>query len=382
MIARAYRSWRAVLAVSALIGVAAVSSPAFADGTNAGTTVSNTFTLDYQVNSVSQAQITNDGVGGNAAPTVFTVDRIVDLSITAQGDLAGPPVGVTVTPGATGQSLVFGVVNLGNDNQAYALSVADVGADDFDVAGLTATIYADNGDGLFDPAVDTLIGGYTLGSGTPTADVAPDTRIFVVLTGDIPTTVTNGQTDGVILTANTLNPQTSLDPAYSLTPGAETVGTAGANNAVGEADTVLADGAGDTDAVAQGDFSATSEFVVATAALSATKTVSVIATDATAIDCANDPAVAGDQFAAPGACVEYVITVVNGPTAAATATDINVSDVLPAEVALVGATQNNFTTPGTLTFPLPCPDPCTVSLTGAELAVNTTATLIIRATVQ
>lgn len=383
MFARVSRSQGAGFAVVALIGAMAVSSPAYAGGTDAGTVVSNTFTLDYQVNAVAQTQITNDGNGGNAAPTIFTVDRIADLTVTAQGDLAGPPVGVSVTPGATGQSLVFAVTNVGNDNQAYALSIADVAADDFDIAGLTATIYTDDGDGSFNAATDTLVGGYTLGSGNPTLDVAPDTLIFVILTGDIPAGVTNGQTDGVILTANTLNPVISLDPNYALTPGAETVATAGANTLNGAADTVLADGAGVTDAANQGDFSATAQFVVSTAALTATKIVNVIATDAAAINCATDAAPAGDQFASPGACVEYVITVVNGPTASATATNIDIADTLPPEVLFVSATQNNFTTPGTLSpAAAPCVDPCTVSLTGAELAVDTTATLVIRATVQ
>lgn len=81
----------------ALFGVTAAE----AAGTSAGTTVANTFTLDYQVGGVSQTQITSSG-----SPTEFTVDRLVDLTVTSAGD-------TTVVPGATGQTLVWSVRNDG-----------------------------------------------------------------------------------------------------------------------------------------------------------------------------------------------------------------------------------------------------------------------------
>ena len=76
-----YRLRAAVMGLGVVI--ASMSGVAFAAGTDAGTTVSNTFTLDFSVGGVAQTQITNDGVGPNPAPTSFTVDRRVDLTVTA-----------------------------------------------------------------------------------------------------------------------------------------------------------------------------------------------------------------------------------------------------------------------------------------------------------
>ncbi|MEL6370751.1 MAG: hypothetical protein AAFR03_08525 [Pseudomonadota bacterium] len=362
---------RTAVFISVLMTLGIFTSAAHAAGTDAGTQVENTFTLDYQVNSISQTQLSN-----TATPTTFTVDRIVDVTVTSTGN-------TNVTPGATGQTLVFSVLNSGNDNQAYELSAADVASDDFDATSLTATVFVDDGNGTFDAGADGPGVAYTLGSGTATADIAPDAVLFVVLTGDIPASVTNGQTDSVVLTANSLNPTASLDASYSATPGTETVAETGANDLLNEAQNVLIDGAGVTDGANAGDFSAQGSFIVASAALSASKAVSVIATDGAAITCATDPVVAGNQYAAPGACVEYVITVANDPTASATATDINISDTLPDEVEFVAATQNNFTVAGSLSTPAgTCTASCVVSLTGASLATNTTATLTIRALVR
>jgi len=352
------------------------SGAAHAAGTAAGTSVSNTFTVDYQVGGVSQTQISNSG-----SPTTFTVDRLVDLTVTSQGD-------VNVAPGATAQELVFGVRNDGNDNQAYALALEDVAGDNFDAAPLSVRYYVDaGGDGVFTPGVDDAGAGaaYVAGSGSPTSDVAPDVTIWVVVSGDIGAGVTNGQTDGVILVADSLNPTASSDPAYSATPGTQTTAAAVANNQNGEAQNVLADvdGIGVADGANDGAHSDQANFNVAAANLSANKTVTVIATDASAINCASDPVVAGNQYAVPGACVEYVISVSNDPGAAATATGVDIADVLPDEVAFVASAQASFTAAGAIADPAgACATGCTVSLTGASLAPGATGTLTIRATVR
>lgn len=353
-----------------------VAPAAEAAGTDAGTTVSNTFTLDYQVGGVNQTQITNSG-----SPTQFTVDRLVDLTVTSSGD-------TTVVPGATGQTLLWSVRNDGNDRQAYSLALADFAPDQFDIAfgSLTMTYFVDDGDGLFEPGADDGAGSaYTQGSGSATADILPDRILWVRISGTIPSGVVNGDRDEITLIADSLNPATSLDPAYTGTPGAQTTAASGANNMTGEAQNVLADGAGPSDGANDGAHSDNGAYVVASASLTASKAVNVIATDGSAINCAVDPVQAGNQYATPGACIEYVISAANAVGAAATATNINISDVLPNTIQYVGVTQSGFTSSGTLTPPTggsTCTTACTVTLTGATLAPGATGLVTIRALVR
>ncbi len=357
----------AALAVSMMAG-----GSAFAAGTDAGTTVSNSFTLDYQVGGVSQTQIDTSG-----APTSFTVDRKVDLTVATA-------LNASVSPGQTGAELVYGVTNNGNDNIAYRLSIKDVGTDTFDIGTYTARYYADAGaDGIFTPGVDDAGAGtaYTLGAGV-TADVTPDATIWVIISGDVPGGATNGQTDDVILIADSYYPTASLDGAYSATPGTN-IAQAGANNMTGEADSVLADGTGTAgapeDVANDGAHSSTATYTVSAASLSASKTVAIVATNPT--DCATD-AISGG-FAAPGACVEYVISASNAAGASATATNIAISDVLPDEVQYVTASQSGFSVAGALSTPGGgCTTGCTVGLTGASLAPGATGTVTIRALVR
>ncbi len=341
---------------------------AHAAGTDAGTSVSNSFTLDYDVGGVSQTQIDTSG-----APTTFTVDRKVDVTVSTS-------VNASVSPGETGAELVYGVTNTGNDNIAYRLSLTDVGADSFDIGTYTARYYADaGGDGIFTPGVDDAGAGtaYTLGAGV-TADVAPDATVWVVISGDVPGTATNGQTDGVILVADSYYPTASLDGAYSATPGTN-VTTAASNTMNGEADSVLADGAGDSDAANDGAHSSTGTYTVSAASLTASKTVAVVATNP--VDCATD-AISGG-FATPGACVEYVISAANAAGASAAATNIAISDILPDEVQYISATQSGFSVAGALSTPGGgCTTNCTVGLTGASLAPGATGTVSIRALVR
>lgn len=358
-----------------LIGAAcslAAAGPAFAVGTDAGTSVSNSFTLDYQVGGVAQTQIDTAG-----SPATFTVDRKVDLTVATAA-------GATVSPGETSAELVYGVTNNGNDNLAFRLSLKDVGTDTFDIGTYAARYYTDAGnDGVFTPGVDDSGAGsaYTLGAGV-TADVAADATIWVVISGDVPGTASNGQTDDVILIADAFYPTASLDGAYSATPGTE-ITAAGANAMTGEADSVLADGAGSAgapeDVANDGAHSSTATYTVSAASLTASKTVAVVATNPT--NCATD-AIAGG-FAVPGACVEYVISAANDAGASASATGIDINDVLPDEVQFVSATQAGFSVAGTLTTPGgACATSCTVALTGATLAPGATGTITIRAVVR
>jgi uncharacterized repeat protein (TIGR01451 family) len=367
----ALKRLRPQLAGAAFAIVCAFASPALAAGTQAGQSVSNTFTLNYKVGGVSQTAIDN-----TASPTVFVVDRKVDVTVTSQGD-------ANVSPGATAQSLVYSVQNTGNDNQAYRLTLSDIAGDTFDATGLTLVYYVDDGDGVYEPgAGDGSSIAYTAGVGV-TADLAPDRILWVVVTGNIPAGATNGQRDDIALVANSFDPTAWINSA-SATPGAETTGAAAGTNTAGGVENVLADGAGTADSANQGDHSDTGAFNIASASLSASKTVAVVATNP--VNCATD-AISGG-FATPGACVEYVITATNAAGAAAAATEITIGDVLPNDVAFVASSQTGFTndpTTGPVSISNPavgCTTSCTVTLSGAQLAIGATGTLTIRATVR
>ncbi len=360
------------IVVAAAAAFLSAAGTAFAAGTDAGTSVSNSFTLDYQVGGVSQTQIDTSG-----SPTLFTVDRKIDVTVATVS-------GASVSPGETGAELVYGVQNTGNDNVAYRLSIKDVGTDAFDIGIYTARYYADAGaDGVFTPGVDDAGAGtaYTLGAGV-TADLAPDAKIWVIVSGDVPGTASNGQTDDVILIADSYYATASLDPSYTATPGTN-ITQAGANAMTGEADSVLADGAGAAgapeDVANDGAHSSTATYTVSAASLTASKTVAVVAT--VPVDCATD-AIAGG-FATPGACVVYVISAANAVGASATATNVAISDILPDEVQFVSAAQAGFSVAGALTTPGgACASNCTVGLTGASLAPGATGTVTIRALVR
>jgi len=93
--------------------------------TEAGTSVSNTFELSYSVSGTAQPIITNDNASPPAGavvqgtPTLFTVDRKVDLIVTATNST------LTTVPGADA-TLTFEVLNEGNDTSAYALSLIHI----------------------------------------------------------------------------------------------------------------------------------------------------------------------------------------------------------------------------------------------------------------
>lgn len=399
-----HRLWRS-RPVAAMFGAVMCVSAAHAAGTDAGTTVENTFTLNYEVSGTSQPTITNDtdttipGAVVQGTETLFTVDRLIDLTVT---EVNSP---LTVVPGASGAgaTLIFEVVNNGNDAQSYTFSLQD-GVDsngataNFDATGVTISYQLDD-DGTpgFGPG-DTVVTVPAVAPATATAsatqrtpDIPADTTFRVLVSGTIPLGQADGTADDLILIAETRDPITWVVEGASGTEGQVTAADTGGNDLVNAAENVLADGSGTAqDSANDGLFSEQGTFLVSSPDLSAEKTVAVIATDGRApFDCATGAVVSGDQFATPGACIEYVISVDNNG-ATAVASDIDIQDVLPDNIEFVAATFSGFnaapapalSAPAVSTLCDGTAGTCSVQLTTASLDAGNTGTLTIRAIVQ
>lgn len=277
-------------AVSSVALIALSTSPAIAAGTTAGDSITNNVSVAYQVGGVDQTEET--------ASDTFIVDRKVDVLVAEVGGSA-----TSVAPGETQAAITFDVTNASNDVVDLDLSVVQSTSDDFDITNVQ--FYEDDGNGVFD-AGDTLI--------THLDEMAEDEIRTVHVVGDVAITQTNGQTADVALVAD------AHEGGGLGALGAEVTATSGANTA--GVDTVLADAAGDEDLANQGDHSDTDSFVVGAAAISVTKSSTII----------DDP-VNGttNPKAIPGATIEYCITVSNA-AGSALATSVAVNDVLPADV--------------------------------------------------
>ncbi len=323
------RKW-GTLAVAILLGVGLSASPAFSAGTTAGTSVSNSAVVSYDVGGVAQTAIESSEAGNNTpgagAPTVFTIDRKVDILVTEVGDSF-----TFARPGATDEVLTFEVTNEGNAVQDLLLTANDgsgntitLGAvtdtDDFDADAPTPpAIWVDDGDTIFNNALDTEVAYLD--------NFAVDTpvRIFVVRNIDA------GELDGAA-SFITLDAQAVANSGTPGAPGAALVADVGVNvqvDAPGAEQIVFADDDGTatqgTDALRDGRHSATDGYLVRSAQLTISKNTVVV----------RDPFgnVAPNAKAVPGSIVEYEITVTNDAGATEPASGISISDNLTSEMS-------------------------------------------------
>ena len=286
------------------VGAAALvvtsASPAFAGGTAAGSTITNTVTVNYQVGTVAQT--------ATGASNTFTVDRKVNLTVAEVGTTT-----TQVSPGQSAAVTTFTVTNTSNATLDFALVAAQqtggAGAhsntDNFDVTNVK--IYVDsNGNGSYDAGTDTLV--------TFLDELAADASKTVFVVADIPLGHVTNDVAAVTLTATGREGGTAASQGAALTE-TTTANTAGM-------DTVFADGAGAGDAARNADFAAKDDYTVLAAALSISKLSTVI----------SDPLNGStNPKAIPGATIEYCIVVSNA-AGSATATNVAISDPLPTTV--------------------------------------------------
>lgn len=395
---------RLLLASSAASLLAAGTAYADNSLTEAGTSVSNTFTLDYNVGTTAQPTITNNDVSPpvgaevQGTPTLFTVDRKVDHVVTATNSVLGTPPGTTA-------ALTFELLNEGNDDQAYSFSLndSDDGGTTFDATGVTIEYYVDTSgtgdfsavtDGDFTSITATPIG-TAAGSAFVTTDIPKGDIVLIKVTGTVDSAINDGQTDDITIVAEARDPLDWIVET-SATPAAVTAASGGTNDIVGNAQNVLADdtGVATLESDSDGLHAATGVIRVDAPDLTAIKSVVAISEDNTS--CASKP-VEANAKAIPGACIEYVITVTNtGSTAAAR--NLAIEDILPAEVTFVGASLDTTSATGFADDPLvggvgPTLTPpvdndcdgsttCVVRLTDAQLAATEVGIIRIRAEVK
>jgi uncharacterized repeat protein (TIGR01451 family) len=298
-------SMRLLASASGLAAAALAVSPASAAGTASGTTVTNTVSLDYKVGGVDQNQI--------QASDSFTVDRKVNLTVAELGSST-----TTVSPGELAAVTAFSVTNSSNAPLDLALaatqlaggSAAHGGTDNFDVSNVR--VYWDSDDnGIFDAGTDQQV--------SYLDQVAADDSETVFVVSDVPLGGSTGDVAGVRLTAS------AAEATAAGSQGAAVTETSGANTA--GVDTVFADTNAGGNVARDGAHFAEDDYTILAAALTATKT-SVVISDP--FNGTTDPKMI------PGAVVEYCVAVANA-AGSATATNVSVSDAIPAETSYLAA---------------------------------------------
>ncbi|HSD70204.1 MAG TPA: hypothetical protein VLB07_11665, partial [Woeseiaceae bacterium] len=299
------------LAASATVVL--VSSHAFAAGTDAGTTISNQAQVDYAVGGNAQTFILSDPAGnslpgaGQGSATTFVVDNRVDFSLIESG-LAGH---TPVTPGQNGEFVQFTLQNTGNSTQDFRLVASNLLAAFGAVNGLTdtevdmsaLTVYVDNDANGLDTGVDQAF----------VDELAEDGSVDIYVVGNADLTLVNGDIANV-------NLQAVVADAGAAGLGADTQDDVGNADTAG-IDVVFAEGG----TLGDGILDAQDGFTVSSAALSITKTATLIS------DPFNNTT---NPKAIPGAVVEYVITVSNA-TGGSAADNVVITDTLSADITVV-----------------------------------------------
>ena len=285
---------------------------AFAAGMLANTVISNTATLAYDVNGITQPTITSPAA-------IFLVDNKIDLTVIEKSN--GPTL---VTPGQLTAVATFTVTNIGNAVQDYALIGGNVtGApivfgspDNFDALGCN-TFVETNG-----------IAGYQAGADTATfiEELAPDASQDVYIVCNIPAGQLSNDQAVTQLTA-------TVHAGGTAGLGAALTQTAGVDNPA-VVDIVFADPA--TPANGSGTIPLQTARDATGFARDAYRVAAVTATVTKTATC--NPAPLNCSQAKTGAVITYQIQV--NVTGSGTATSLIITDPLPSDVTYVAGTLN------------------------------------------
>jgi uncharacterized repeat protein (TIGR01451 family) len=260
---------------------ASLAIPCWAIGAPANTPISNTATATFNDPDGEPRTVTSN-------TATLRVDEVLGAVVVSNdsGD-------VGVLSPDDDRPLSFTLTNPGNGSEAFALAPnASLGGDQYDPTDVR--IFLDDGDGIFEPAEDTL---HAPGVNDPV--LAPDQSIVVFVSSDTPAGQATGDTAAALLTATAVT-------------GSGVPGTTFAGQGTGGVDAVV--GATTATANAQGSYS-----VVQTLA-TLTKSQSV-----------SDPF--GGSSPVPGAVITYTITMTLAGTG--TITGAQIDDSIPANTTYV-----------------------------------------------
>lgn len=294
-----------LLAVLALT----VAGQAWAAGTASTTPVDNTVTVDYEVSSVGQTQLSDT--------VQFLVDNKVDLTVAQVSN-------DTVIPNQADQVLTFTVTNTGNTTQGYLLAVENDGASDF--AMNNVRIYIEDGTTAgFQSGEDTLYtGGTNAGDLDPNSVTPGDDTMTVYVVADVPPNGGGSSPADTDVAIYNLLATTTVASSTTVQADNSTDAWDAATVQVVYAEGVAGTHSGDADN--DGQDSAQATYTVASAALSVTKAQTVIS---------DGFSPAGFEKAIPGATVRYTITLDNSTGGvAASALDV-IDDIQEDEVTYV-----------------------------------------------
>jgi uncharacterized repeat protein (TIGR01451 family) len=159
------------------------SGHALAAGTLAGTDIQNIATAEYESGGSTVA------IQSNAV--IIKVDELLDVTT-----VTSDPGDVVTTNGAQNVVSTFRITNTGNGVETFRLTPNVVnGGDDFDPT-LSQVVIDTNGNGVYDPGVDTV---YVAGTNDPS--LAPDESATVFVLTNVPSTQADGDRAQVQLTA-------------------------------------------------------------------------------------------------------------------------------------------------------------------------------------
>lgn len=266
----------------------------WAVGTPAGTTISNTVTLSYDITGISQPDITS-------TPATFKTDELIKPTLTWEDGTA-----VSVSTPGSNDALTFKLTNSGNGQETFGLTRTNGPlplplGNYTPLNGSVGSIYLENGlQAGFQAAGPNTDTAYTPGTNDP--NLAPDAQQIIYVISDTPSVPANSQGE-VQLTATSL----TAGAASAATPGASTAGLVGCT---ANCSAVFA--------TAYGQDSLKGSYIASGLALTVNKTV------ASVVD-ANGLATA----LMPGAVINYQIEVTL--SGSGTATNLVITDPMPAD---------------------------------------------------
>lgn len=177
------KSLRIAIVSSLTLSALLVSGHASAAGTLAGTDIENIATAEYESGGSTVA------IQSNAV--VIKVDELLDVTA-----VSTDPGDVVTTNGAQNVVSTFRITNTGNGTESFRLTPnVTNGGDDFDPT-LAQVVIDTNGNGVYDPGVDTV---YVAGTNDPSLN--PDQSVTVFVLTNVPSVRVNGDRAQVQITA-------------------------------------------------------------------------------------------------------------------------------------------------------------------------------------